>query len=169
MTRPSIRRSLHRKPTGGIVRHALVLTLGLAAAWSVLGATAAEPNGAEQDGAETAEQPWVELKNGLRYVDLELGAGKEATPGRTVQVHYTGWLADGTRFQSSRDSGKTFVFVLGRGQVIAGWDKGVVGMKPGGRRKLEIPAKMAYGKRGRPGIIPPNSMLIFEIELLSVQ
>jgi FKBP-type peptidyl-prolyl cis-trans isomerase len=107
-------------------------------------------------------------QGGLRYQDLTLGDGEEARPGMMVQMHYTGWLADGTKFQSSLDSGRPFAFQLGRGKVIAGWDKGVAGMREGGRRKLEIPAKLAYGRRGHPPLIPENADLVFEVELLAV-
>lgn len=125
---------------------------------------------ARAQSSQSTDAEWVDLKGGLRYLDLELGEGeREARPGRTVQVHYTGWLEDGTQFQSSRDSGRSFAFKMGAGQVIPGWEKGVRGMKAGGRRRLEIPPKLAYGKRGRPGIIPRDATLIFEIELLSVQ
>jgi FKBP-type peptidyl-prolyl cis-trans isomerase len=128
-------------------------------------ALALPPIAAAQEGEEGG---WVELKGGLRYLDLEVGDGEEARPGMMVQMHYTGWLADGSRFQSSLDSGRPFAFQLGRGQVIAGWDKGVAGMREGGRRKLEIPAKLAYGKRGRPPLIPEDADLVFEVELLAV-
>lgn len=116
-----------------------------------------------------ASEDWVELKGGLRYLDLEIGEGPPAMPGRTVQVHYTGWLADGTLFQSSRQSGAAFTFELGGGQVIQGWERGVRGMRAGGKRRLEIPPKLAYGRRGRPPLIPENATLTFEIELLSVR
>ncbi len=100
--------------------------------------------------------------------DIEVGDGDEAVPGRLVKVHYTGWLTDGTKFDSSLDRGQPFSFQLGAGQVIRGWDKGVEGMKVGGKRKLTIPSDMAYGKRGAGGVIPPNAVLVFEVELLDV-
>lgn len=117
---------------------------------------------------EDDQEGWVELKKGLRYLDLEVGEGEEARPGMMVQMHYTGWLEDGTRFQSSLDSGQPFAFQLGRGRVIQGWDKGVVGMREGGRRKLEIPSPLAYGRRGNPPQIPKNANLVFEVELIAV-
>jgi FKBP-type peptidyl-prolyl cis-trans isomerase len=104
----------------------------------------------------------------LQSTDLSVGQGAEATTGKTVQVHYTGTLTDGKKFDSSLDRGKPFVFKLGAGNVIKGWDQGVVGMKVGGKRKLVIPPEMAYGARGFPPVIPPNSTLVFEIELLGV-
>lgn len=119
------------------------------------------------EGADDQEG-WVELKKGLRYLDLEVGEGEEARSGMMVQMHYTGWLEDGTKFQSSLDSGQPFAFQLGRGQVIQGWEKGVVGMREGGRRKLEIPFPLAYGRRGRPPMIPRNANLVFEVELIAV-
>ena len=100
--------------------------------------------------------------------DLVVGAGAEAVAGRTVEVHYTGWLLDGKAFDSSRERGP-FAFQLGAGQVIKGWDQGVVGMKVGGRRKLTIPPELAYGMRGFPGVIPAMATLTFEVELLAVK
>lgn len=100
--------------------------------------------------------------------DLQPGDGAEATPGRRVTVHYTGWLTNGTKFDSSLDRNDPFDFPLGRGHVIKGWDEGVAGMKIGGKRKLTIPPEMGYGARGAGGVIPPNATLVFEVELLRV-
>src|SRR5688572_33168744 len=104
--------------------------------------------------------------------DLVLGTGDVASAGQKVTVHYTGWLMEGgkagTKFDSSKDRRDPFVFDLGRGQVIKGWDQGVQGMKVGGKRKLTIPPGMAYGSRGAGGVIPPNATLVFEVELLGV-
>jgi FKBP-type peptidyl-prolyl cis-trans isomerase len=105
----------------------------------------------------------------MQMEDLVVGTGPEAKKGQTVSVHYTGWLADGKKFDSSKDHGQPFSFALGRGQVIQGWDEGVVGMKVGGRRKLTIPPEMGYGKQGFPGAIPPDSTLVFEVELLGAR
>jgi FKBP-type peptidyl-prolyl cis-trans isomerase len=115
------------------------------------------------------EPKTVTLKSGLKYQDLKVGVGDEAKKGDKVEVHYTGWLAkDGKKFDSSKDRGKPFPFTLGEGEVIKGWDEGVVGMKVGGERKLMIPAKLGYGKRGFPGAIPPDADLIFEVKVLKI-
>ncbi|MGF1465771.1 MAG: FKBP-type peptidyl-prolyl cis-trans isomerase [Sandaracinaceae bacterium] len=104
----------------------------------------------------------------LQMEDLVVGEGDEAVAGKQVSVHYTGTLTDGTKFDSSLDRGQPFGFQLGAGRVIQGWDQGVQGMKVGGKRKLTIPPEMAYGERGFPPVIPPNSTLVFEVELLGV-
>lgn len=100
--------------------------------------------------------------------DLSVGEGDEAVAGKRVTVHYSGWLTDGTKFDSSLDRNDPFDFPLGRGHVIRGWDEGVAGMKVGGKRKLTIPPEMGYGARGAGGVIPPNATLVFEVELLGV-
>ncbi len=105
----------------------------------------------------------------LQVEDLKEGTGVEATPGKTVTVHYVGTLTNGQKFDSSRDRGQGFTFPLGAGRVIQGWDKGVAGMKVGGTRKLTIPPEMGYGARGFPPVIPPNATLVFEVELLDVR
>ena len=100
---------------------------------------------------------------------MTLGTGATAVAGKKVSVHYTGWLVDGTRFDSSKDRGDPFIFPLGKGHVIKGWDEGVAGMKVGGKRKLIVPAQLGYGSRGAGGVIPPNATLVFEVELLRVR
>lgn len=104
----------------------------------------------------------------LKSEDLTAGTGAEAVAGKNVSVHYTGTLTDGSKFDSSLDRGEPFRFRLGAGQVIQGWDQGVVGMKVGGKRRLTIPPELGYGARGFPPVIPPNSTLVFEVELLGV-
>jgi len=107
--------------------------------------------------------------SGLQYEDTVEGTGPSPAAGQTVKVHYTGTLTDGTKFDSSRDRGQPFSFQIGVGQVIKGWDEGVLSMKVGGRRKLTIPADLGYGARGAGGVIPPNATLIFDVELLGVE
>jgi FKBP-type peptidyl-prolyl cis-trans isomerase len=124
--------------------------------------TTAAPATTQGNGTVTA--PVTELK----IEELKAGTGAEAKAGQQVSVHYTGWLTDGKKFDSSLDRGQPFKFMLGAGQVIPGWDKGVAGMKVGGKRKLTIPPQMGYGERGAGGVIPPNATLVFEVELLGV-
>ena len=106
--------------------------------------------------------------SGLKYEDTLVGDGATAVAGQKVSVHYTGWLTNGTKFDSSKDRNDPFEFKLGAGQVIRGWDEGVQGMKIGGTRKLTIPPQLGYGARGAGGVIPPNATLVFEVELLAV-
>ena len=106
--------------------------------------------------------------SGLIIEDLVVGDGEEAKAGRTVSVHYTGWLTNGSKFDSSKDR-NPFEFPLGARHVIAGWDEGVQGMKVGGSRKLTIPPELGYGARGAGGVIPPNATLVFEVELLAIR
>lgn len=101
--------------------------------------------------------------------DLTVGNGATATAGQSVSVHYTGWLTNGQKFDSSVDRNDPFEFRLGAGQVIPGWDQGVAGMQVGGKRKLTIPPNLAYGARGAGGVIPPNATLVFEVELLGIR
>ena len=110
----------------------------------------------------------ITTPSGLSIEELVVGSGADARSGQKVSVHYTGWLTNGTKFDSSKDRGDPFIFPLGKGQVIKGWDEGVQGMKVGGRRKLTIPPALGYGARGAGGVIPPNATLVFEVELLSV-
>jgi FKBP-type peptidyl-prolyl cis-trans isomerase len=107
--------------------------------------------------------------SGVQYWDLKPGTGAAAESGKTVSIHYTGWLADGKKFDSSLDRGRPFSFRLGEGSVIKGWDEGVAGMKVGGKRQLKVPAASAYGDEGKGGVVPPSATLTFEIQLVDVK
>jgi len=111
----------------------------------------------------------IQTPSGLSYKDINVGEGDSPKTGQTVEVHYTGWLEDGQKFDSSVDRHEPFQFVLGQGQVIPGWDEGVATMKVGGKRELIIPSTLAYGNRGVPGAIPPDATLKFEVELLKIK
>lgn len=110
----------------------------------------------------------ITTASGLQYEEITVGSGAAAQAGQSVTVHYTGWLTDGKKFDSSKDRNEPFEFNLGAGEVIRGWDEGVQGMQVGGTRKLTIPASLGYGARGAGGVIPPNATLVFEVELLGV-
>jgi FKBP-type peptidyl-prolyl cis-trans isomerase len=130
-------------------------------------ATAAAAQADNSAPSKTKGKP-VTTPSGLKYWELKKGSGAVAKAGDSVQVHYTGWLTDGKKFDSSLDRGSPFVFKLGAGMVIRGWDEGVAGMKVGGKRQLHIPAELGYGARGAGDAIPPNADLIFDVELLGV-
>lgn len=149
----------------------LVLVLVLAVACAGPAATP-EPTPTATLAPEPAgnsEVPVTTTGSGLQYRDLVLGDGKRAAAGATAVVHYTGWLEDGTKFDSSVDRGEPFQFVVGQGQVISGWDEGVASMRVGGKRELTLPPRLAYGDQGVPGVIPPGATLVFEVELLEVR
>jgi FKBP-type peptidyl-prolyl cis-trans isomerase len=110
----------------------------------------------------------VKTDSGLQYWDIKVGTGNEAKSGDEVKVHYTGWFTSGKKFDSSVDAQQPYTFTLGQGNVIKGWDEGVAGMKVGGKRQLRIPPELAYGEQGYKNIIPPNSTLIFDVQLLAV-
>ncbi len=129
----------------------------------ILVAFLAVPSFAAQDAKKT-----VTTKSGLKYVDVVVGKGASPTVGKQVTVHYTGTLENGTKFDSSVDRKEPFSFTIGVGQVIPGWDEGVMSMKVGGKRKLIIPPNLGYGARGAGGVIPPNATLLFDVELLDV-
>jgi FKBP-type peptidyl-prolyl cis-trans isomerase len=105
----------------------------------------------------------------LKYIDLKVGQGPQPKPGQTVRVHYTGWLTNGMKFDSSVDRNEPFEFPLGEGRVIRGWDEGVATMRVGGKRKLTVPSDLGYGIKGSPPEIPPNATLIFDVELLAIK
>ena len=163
---------------------ALTLGLALAASLPLSAEEKAAPKPAEKTAdkapaaaaakpADTKESKMVKTPSGLQYEDVVAGAGAEPKAGQTCSVHYTGWLwingAKGSKFDSSVDRGKPFQFSVGRGQVIRGWDEGVLSMKVGGKRNLIIPPGLAYAAQGAGGVIPPHATLYFEIELLGVK
>jgi FKBP-type peptidyl-prolyl cis-trans isomerase len=146
-----------------------VLTIAAIVAVAGLSAcTKKKEETAPADAAATTGAPAAAAGTELKIEELKEGSGTEAKAGNTISVHYTGTLLNGTKFDSSLDRGEPFKFPLGGGRVIQGWDKGLVGMKVGGKRKLTIPSAMAYGEAGAPPVIPPNSALVFEVELLEV-
>jgi FKBP-type peptidyl-prolyl cis-trans isomerase len=128
-----------------------------------------DANSQDKDKKDKKEEKVITTKSGLKYVELKEGTGDEAKTGQIVEVHYTGWLKDGTKFDSSKDRNEPFKFPLGAGRVIKGWDEGVAGMKVGGKRKLIIPSELGYGKRGAGNVIPPDAELTFEVELLGIK
>jgi FKBP-type peptidyl-prolyl cis-trans isomerase FkpA len=152
-----------------------VLSLGACKAESTEPKTSTQE--AATQGASTKGTTEMTAKiTELQKIDTQVGTGREAEPGFNVTVHYTGWLYDaaaeghkGKKFDSSLDRKQPFVFFLGGGQVIQGWDEGFAGMKIGGKRTLVIPSEMGYGARGAGGAIPPNADLVFDVELLDVK
>lgn len=141
----------------------LVLTMGVGVAH------AQDTNKDKPKDAKPSTEVVSTTASGLKIIELQIGNGAEAKAGQKVSVHYSGFLEDGQKFDSSLDRGQPFDFKLGAGQVIKGWDEGVAGMKVGGKRRLIIPSKLGYGERGAGGAIPPNATLVFEVELLGVQ
>lgn len=115
------------------------------------------------------EEKTVTTASGLKYIDVVVGKGASPSVGKHVKVHYTGTLENGKKFDSSVDRNQPFSFIIGVGQVIPGWDEGVMSMKVGGKRKLIIPPNLGYGARGAGGVIPPNATLLFDVELLDVE
>jgi FKBP-type peptidyl-prolyl cis-trans isomerase len=143
-----------------IVILGILLAASLAVGQAAKSAAAGGPTKVTGDGTKTS--------SGLQYWDIKAGTGRTADRGNTVKVHYTGWLTNGKKFDSSV-GGQPFKFRIGAHQVIQGWEEGVAGMKVGGKRQLRIPPNLAYGKEGYPGAIPPNATLVFDIELLGVE
>lgn len=144
----------------------------LAAVLAVAGALSASAASIPQEDKAGQLEPAgkeVVTRSGLKYVDLKVGEGEEARLTQVVEVHYTGWLTDGTKFESSRDANEPLTFRIGAGDVLKGWDEGVVGMKVGGKRRLVLPPELGYGKLGAGGVVPPNATLVFEFELLGVR
>jgi peptidylprolyl isomerase len=142
----------------------------LALTWTAATAAPARPLYEPEDALKPAEAVLIQKESGLKHEELKVGAGRAAKAGDMVEVHYTGTLSNGKKFDSSRDRNSPFSFSLGTAQVIKGWDEGVAGMKEGGKRKLIIPPELGYGSRDvGQGLIPANSTLIFEVELLKVK
>jgi FKBP-type peptidyl-prolyl cis-trans isomerase len=151
------------------MRLRLILFFAVFAVFGItLGCGGDKKPAASASGPTTVTGDGTSTPSGLIYWDVVVGSGATAVSGSHVKVHYTGWLLSGEKFDSSRDRGEPFSFVLGVGQVIKGWDEGVAGMKVGGKRQLRIPPKLGYGEAGAGGAIPPNATLIFDVELLDV-
>jgi len=147
-----------------------ILAIIVLALLGVVGAQTAAKKAPASGGPTKVTGEPIKTASGLEYWDIKVGTGAEAKSGHKVKVDYTGWLTNGKKFDSSVGTGKPFDFMLGAGQVIKGWDEGVAGMKVGGKRQLKIPANLAYGSRGvGDGLIPPNSTLIFDVELVDAK
>jgi len=152
---------MHPKTTLPRVFFALLIVAGpLLPAFAVQDKKPAAPPAAARENV---------TPSGVRYVDLALGQGDEAQLGKIVEVQYTGWLQDGTKFDSSRDREHPFTFRLGTGDALKGWDEGLLGMKVGGKRKLTVPPELGFGKQGIGSVVPPNAVLVYEFELLGVR
>jgi len=161
-------RSARAQRRAARVRNTRILIVIVLVAAVAIGAFFAFQKG-KQTSVATGDGNMVTTQSGLQYQDLVVGTGAEAIAGKSVSVHYTGLLQDGSKFDSSLDRGQPFTFTLGAGQVIPGWDEGVAGMKVGGKRKLVVPPDLGYGAQGYPPVIPANATLIFEVELLEVK
>lgn len=151
-----------------VVLAVAMLTMAILAVAQKTPAHKAAPKPAATGPTKVTGEP-TKTASGLEYWDIKVGTGAVAETGKNVQVDYTGWLTTGKKFDSSVGTGHPFDFMLGGGQVIKGWDEGVVGMKVGGKRQLRIPPDLAYGAAGYSGVIPPNSTLIFDVRLVEVK
>lgn len=144
--------------------------MALLVAAAMITAASSMPPAISQGGPDmTKLGKLIKTPSGLQYKDLTVGNGAAPRPGQNVAVHYTGWLTNGKKFDSSVDRGQPFTFILGKGQVIKGWDEGVASMRIGGKRRLVIPGQLAYGAAGSPPDIPPNAVLVFDVQLLGIQ
>jgi peptidylprolyl isomerase len=132
-------------------------------------AAAGSPAAPAQDRGPANGGREVVTPSGVKYTDLRPGQGEEIALGKIVEVHYSGWLEDGTKFDSSKDRDRPFTFRVGAGDALKGWDEGLLGMRVGGRRRLVIPPELGFGKQGVGGVVPPNSVLFYEFELLGVR
>lgn len=147
----------------------LILALLLVAAVAIPACVRNEGKPASPPRNQAATAAMIKTPSGLAYADLKVGTGAQPSAGKPVKVHYTGWLENGTKFDSSLDRKEPFVFIIGVGQVVPGWDEGVITMRVGGKRKLVIPPQLGYGASGAGGVIPPDATLIFEVELLDAE
>jgi FKBP-type peptidyl-prolyl cis-trans isomerase len=149
---------------------AIAILLALTAAFAAAQSAAKKSTAANTNAPTKVTGEGVRTPSGLVYWDIRVGNGEAAKEGSHVRVHYTGWLTNGKKFDSSVDAGKPFDFTIGNGEVIKGWEEGVAGMRVGGKRQLRIPPALGYGAEGTPGgPIPPNANLIFDVQLLGVQ